>query len=162
MKSGIRLAFAIALCTAAAVLIQPLVAIGQQKPSADPAEPPQTILTGCLKSHAADTAIAGPSGRLYTLEVNETVPPSPSTTSSNPAPGATKTTYSLANEGNVDLEKHADHEVQLTGRMQAASTAAQERAAKASPTSPAPQPAPGGAHRTFRVTAVKMVSAKCS
>jgi hypothetical protein len=119
-------------------------------------EPPVTILTGCLRSSGADTAVAGPSGRLYTLEVVEPVTkPAPTTTGSTP-PVATTTTYSLAAPESVGLAKHDGHQVQLTGRLQAPSTAASQAGATA------PPPKPGGAHNTFNVTALKMVSAKCS
>lgn len=137
-------------------------AAAAQQPPAEPTRQPETTLTGCLKSHGADTAIAGPSGRLYTLEVVETVEAPAATTSTpagTPAPGASTVTYSLSNEGKIDLEKHADHQVQLTGRMQAPSPAAQKKAAQ--PGAPATPPEPGGAHRTFHVTGLKMIAAKC-
>jgi hypothetical protein len=141
---------------------QPAVAVDLQKPVAEGAETPETTLTGCLKSHGADTAIAGPSGRLYTLEVAETVV-SPAPTTSTPTgtpPSASVIRYSLDNVGKADLEKHADHQVQLTGRMQAPSKTAKENAATGAPS--AAPPIPGGGHRTFHVTAVKMIAAKCS
>jgi hypothetical protein len=138
-------------------------ALEHQKPAVDAAQPPETVLTGCLKSHGADTAIAGPSGRLYTLEVVEAVKPVGPTTSTptGTPPGASTTTYSLDNVGKVALEKHADHQVQLTGRMQAPSKAAQA-SAPGSPTGASEAtPTPGGAHRTFHVTGLKMIAAKC-
>lgn len=119
--------------------------------------PPTETLTGCLRSSGASTAVAGPSGRIYTLEVVD--PPSASaatTTGANP-PMASKTTYSLSAAESLQLEKHADHEVQLTGRRQAPATAA----AKTPGAKPADPPAPGGGHNTFNVTALKMISTKC-
>ena len=121
----------------------------------DVEKPPVTILTGCLRSSGADTAVAGPSGRLYTLEVTE-VPPPPSASAGTTPPVASKTTYSLAAAESVGLAKHADHEVQLTGRLQAPAAAPSSTAKN-----PATQPKPGGAHRTFEVTALKMIAAKC-
>lgn len=168
MKSTKRVGLAIACCFGLSILCSSSLtasAAELQKPAAEPAEQPETTLTGCLKSHGADTAIAGPSGRLYTLEVVDTgasPSPAPAPTTSIPtgtpsAPSVTR--YSLDNVGKADLEKHADHQVQLTGRMQAPSKAAQENAATGAPS--APKPTPGGGHRTFHVTAVKMIAAKC-
>ena len=123
-------------------------------------EQPVTVLTGCLRSSAADTAIAGPSGRIYTLEVVDAPPPtSPTTTSAAPPPVASKTTYSLSAAESLGLSKHADHEVQLTGRLQAPSAAS--AVAKPGVPAAAPKPSAGGGHRTFEVTALKMVATKC-
>jgi len=164
MKSTTRFGLTIACCFALSIFCstsRTASAADLQKPAAEPAEQPETTLTGCLKSHGADTAIAGPSGRLYTLEVTETVT-SPAPTTSTPTgtpPAASVTRYSLDNVGKADLEKHADHQVELTGRMQAPSQAAKEAAATGPPS--APKPTPGGGHRTFHVTAVKMIAAKC-
>ena len=52
--------------------VVPLMAQVPAQPSPTKAEPPETLLTGCLRSGGADTTVAGPSGRLYTLEVTET------------------------------------------------------------------------------------------
>jgi hypothetical protein len=147
----------------AALSPPPTAAIEQQKPSTDSAELPETVLTGCLKSHGADTAIAGPSGRLYTLEVIEMAKPVGPTTSTaaGTPPAASTTTYSLDNVGKVELEKHADHQVQLTGRMQTPSKAAQTSAPVSPAGTPAAKPSPGGGHRTFHVTGLKMIAAKC-
>ncbi len=165
MKSTTRFGLAIACSLGLAAFSSDLLtasAADLQQPASQSADPPVATLTGCLKSHGADTAVAGPSGRLYTLEVTETVT-SPAPTTSTPTgtpPAASVTRYSLDNVGKADLEKHADHQVELTGRMQAPSKAAKENAATASPS--APKPTPGGGHRTFHVTAVRMIAAKCS
>jgi hypothetical protein len=133
------------------------VQVSAQQP-ANSEKPPVTLLSGCLKSSAADTAVAGPSGRIYTLEVIDAPPPvaaATSTASSNP-PVASKTTYSLAAAESLGLAKHVDHEVELTGTLQAPA------ATTARPASKEPSAAkPGGAHRTFEVTAVKMLAPKC-
>lgn len=133
----------------------------QQPASAD--KPAVTILTGCLRSSGADTAIAGPSGRLYTLEVIEPpAKPEATTTTGSTPPVASKTTYSLSAAESLGLEKHADHEVQLTGTLQTpATTGTGTGTGKPGTTTSAPQPKPGGAHRTFEVTALKMVAPKC-
>ena len=129
--------------------------VSGQQPS-DSEKQPVTVLTGCLRSSGADTAIAGPSGRLYTLEVVEPPAKPGATSTGSTPPVASKTTYSLSAAESVGLAKHVDHEVQLTGRLQAPSTDASSTA-----TSSASQSKPGGAHRTFQVTALKMVAAKC-
>jgi hypothetical protein len=164
MMSRTRFVSAIAAGVAMLALVNPAVVVVEgQKPSSDSAEPPETMLTGCLKSYGADTAIAGPSGRLYTLEVIEKVESSAAPTTSTPSgtpPSTSITTYSLSNVGKVDLEKHAGHQVQLTGRMQAPSKAAQDSAARGAPSTA--KPLSGGGHRTFHVTGLKMIAAKCS
>lgn len=128
----------------------------QERPAQPEATPPVQMLTGCLRSSAADTAVAGPSGRLFTLEAVEQPRPGTDVAGKPPAQ-ATKVTYSLSAAESLALAKHADHEVQLTGRLQAPTTAA-----TASPGDPKAKPAaPGGGHRTFEVTALKMVSTNC-
>jgi hypothetical protein len=163
MSHNVQIGLAVASFVAVAAFIHPTSVTGQQKPSTESAQPADTVLTGCLKSHGADTAIAGPSGRLYTLEVMEVVKPTGPTTSAptGTPPAASMTTYSLDNVGKVELEKHADHQVQLTGRLQAPSKAAQTSAPAAPAGAPAGKPTPGGAHRTFHVTGLKMIAAKC-
>ena len=129
-----------------------------QQPAAQE-KPPTTVLTGCLKSSGADTAVAGPSGRIYTLEVTEAPPAAAAATAtatSNP-PVASKTTYSLSAAESLGLAKHVEHEVELTGRLQAPAATTTTPAA----TTPASPPKAGGAHRTFEVSAVKMVAVKC-
>jgi hypothetical protein len=84
--------------------------------------------------------------------------PTPSTPTGTPLT-ASATTYSLDNIGNVELEKHADHEVELTGRMQTPSKA--QMSAATSPTGRAIKLSPGGGHRTFDVMNLKMIAAKC-
>jgi hypothetical protein len=162
MTHNVQIGLASACFMALTALIHPASVSGQQKPSTESAQPAETLLTGCLKSHGADTAIAGPSGRLYTLEVIEVVKPTGTTTSTptGTPPAASTTTYSLDNVGKVELEKHAGHQVQLTGRLQAPSKAATSTPA-APAGAPAAKPSPGGAHRTFHVTGLKMIAAKC-
>jgi hypothetical protein len=135
------------------------VALVSDAPLQTPAteKPPVTVLTGCLKSSGADTAIAGPSGRLYTLEVVEPPPQTAASSTSAAAPVASKTRYSLSAAESVGLAKHVDHEVRLTGSLQAPSPST-----AAKPGAPAKDaPKPGGAHRTFEVTALEMIAAKC-
>jgi hypothetical protein len=164
MKHNVQIWLTAGCFSAHAALIAPATAaVGQQKPATELAAQPETVLTGCLRSHGADTAVAGPSGRLYTLEVVERTKvsePTTSTPAGTPA-GVSTTTYSLDNVGKVPLEKHADHQVELTGRMQAPSPAAEKSAAKPPTGAPATKAEPGGAHRTFHVTGLKMIAPKC-
>jgi hypothetical protein len=167
MKRNVHIWVVTCCFVAALVHLQPPMFAHDQQPSTQKplaeSVQPVTVLTGCLKSHGADTAVAGPGGRLYTLEVIETVKPAGPTTSTptGTPPGASTTTYSLDNVGKVALEKHADHQVELTGRMQAPSQAAQASASGASSGMPSAKPVPGGAHRTFHVTGLKMIATKC-
>jgi hypothetical protein len=151
------------LLLSAVTLIAQTKVVGQlQPPSKTQAEQPEMVLSGCLRSGAADTSVAGPSGRLYTLEVTETVtttPPGSPTTAGTGVP--TKITYSLSAPESIGLAKHADQVVELTGRLQAPSTSGNQ-SKTASPAGAAPAK-PGGAHRTFQVSALKAVPArKCS
>jgi hypothetical protein len=136
----------------------------QQPPAGDAAKPAQVTLTGCLRSSAADPAIAGPSGRLYTLEVTDAtamVPPgAPAPVTGVASSVATTTTYSLAVDDSLALEQHADHKVQLTGRLQTPSSDTSRTTGSPSP-SAGPAPKPGGAHNTFVVSRLEMVAAKC-
>jgi hypothetical protein len=122
------------------------------------------MLTGCLRSSAADPAVSGPSGRIYTLEVTEE--PRPATESTTTAPAAAKTiTYTLAASETLALSSYADEKVEVTGRLQppAASPATKRDAPAAE--NPAANGAQkgtaGGGHRTFQVAAVKTLGAKC-
>jgi hypothetical protein len=147
--------FSAALC--AVWLLQLPVMAAQQEPKP---QPPTTVLTGCLVSTGADPQIAGPSGRLYTLEVTEApaTPPATATASGTPRPAAsTTTTYALSAPEALDLEKHAGQRVELTGSLQAPSVPD-----SASGSAGTPQPKPGGAHRTFNVTALKGLGEKCA
>ena len=140
--------------TCAAVLV---TATTFAQPPARPETPPTQILTGCLRSSAADVAVAGPSGRIYTLEVVEQRRPAADT----PAGGATATkiTYSLSVPESLPVNQHADHEVELTGRLQAPVAPAARPGQPVDPGSA--KPTAGGGHRTFVVSALKMVKDKC-
>jgi hypothetical protein len=135
------------------------MAFAQQPPAPQHTVPPEQVLTGCLRSSAADTAVAGPSGRIFTLEVMERPRPATDAAGASAPAQPTKTTYSLAAAEALGLAAHADHQVELTGRMQAPAAAAPRPGEPAR--EPASQPAAGGGHRTFEVSTLKMVSAKC-
>ena len=130
----------------------------QQPPAQPQSDPPVQVLTGCLRSSAADTAVAGPSGRIFTLEVMEQPRPGTDAVAGGAPAQPTKTTYSLSAPESLALAKHADHEVQLTGRLQAPAAAPSRPGAPPRDTA---KPAAGGGHRTFEVSALKMLGAKC-
>ncbi len=132
-----------------------------QPPATVKEEQPEMLLTGCLRSGGADTAVAGPSGRLYTLEVTEETSPAPAG-SATPAGNATssKVTYSLSASESIALAKHVDQVVELTGRLQAPARPVDQQKSSSPPATA--QAKPGGAHRTFQVSALKAVaSRKC-
>jgi hypothetical protein len=162
----IHRAFAIPFTFVLAGVASSLAQVPPQSPQQAKADQPETVLTGCLRSGGADTSVAGPSGRLYTLEVTENASaPATATPAGRPAPAGTGTastiTYSLSAAESIGLATHVDQVVQLTGRLQAPS-APPEKVKGASPMS-TPQLKPGGAHRTFEVSALKPVPArKCS
>lgn len=130
-------------------------------------QPSTLVLTGCLRSAPrADTNSPG-DAKVYTLDVNDpaataTVPPA-TTQPGAPAKSSasTPTKYTLTAPESVGLLKHVNHEVELTGRLQGSSTASQP-GAPGSGTKSEGKAMPGGAHRTFEVSALKMLSANCS
>jgi len=146
---------------------QPPAQLPAQRPTTPSTSPPsELLLTGCLRGSAAAMGTSPGQGMIYTLEAPETLPPVPSAAPSTGATARTgaaaTTTYTLSAPETVGLAKHVDHEVQITGAMQAPSTPASTpgTAASASPGA-ATGGKPGGAHRTVQVTAVKMISANC-
>ena len=141
----------------AAMWLMPIIqsAPAQEKPTST-----ETVLSGCLRDARADTTNADPKGVIYTLEA------AASTSSTTPAPisgaaqaaAVAKTRYALSVDGSVDLSKHVGHHVQLTGKLLSEQRTSQNASAPA-PT--AAKPLPGAAHRTFQVTGLKMIAAKC-
>ena len=177
-----RFSIAVALATGIPLLAQtPSPSTGQpptQKPTSPAtAQAGETMLTGCLRSSHADQGAADSKGVVFTLEVTEATGtrPAPSLEAGAPPPpaAASKTTYTLNGPESLGLAKHVNHEVQLTGRMQASSATMRstERPQSTPPATQTPSPTTGGAkpvagggggHRTFEVAALKMVSANCS
>lgn len=131
----------------------------QQTPKVKPSDTANETLMGCVRSTRADTTAADPKGNIYTLEVMDT--PSPGSTEVGaPAPGTSgPITYALSAPDSVGLGKHVGHQVQLTGKLKPPS--ATEPPAGGTPTTAAPGAKPGHMSRTFEVSALKMISAKC-
>jgi hypothetical protein len=99
-----------ALVTPLAVVFLSAVALmaqvnGQaQPPSNAKTEQAEMLLTGCLRSGGADTSVAGPSGRIYTLEVTEGAPALPPGSPTPAGTGVASTvTYSLSANASIGL-----------------------------------------------------------
>lgn len=135
----------------------PLVA---QQPAARQGSPTDAqTLTGCIRSMRADTTAADTKGHIYTLEVMDT-PSRGATEVGAPAPGTSgPITYALSAPDSVGLGKHVGHQVQLTGALKAP---AAQAPVSGPPTTSAPGAQPGTPHRTFEVSALKMIATKCS
>lgn len=135
----------------------PSTGTAQQPSKGQPSNTDNQTLTGCIRSTRADTTAADAKGNIYTLEVTDT-PSRGSTEVGAPAPGTSgPITYALAVPDAIGVAKHVGHQVQLTGTLKPPSAAA----GGGTPTTAAPGAKPGHMHRTFEVTALKMISAKC-
>jgi hypothetical protein len=157
------------LVLAASVLLtSTTVTVAQDKTSGDQ---PMT-LTGCLIS-TPNPDPAGSVGKppIYTMEVAASSPaPASGTSTASPtgkAPSSSSaakpTVYTLSAAESIGLAKHVNHLVEVTGRLQ---TTQSQSTAKVPPATAGAKPAEpeskaGGAHNTFEVTALKMVSASC-
>lgn len=151
-------------------------------PPSQPATPSTAkpmMIVGCLKS-TPNPDPAGSVGKppIYTMEVMPAPtlpPPTPSASTPTGMPsasgsGAVKpTVYSLTASESVGLVKHVGHRVELTGSLQQVTPPTPGRAGTGTQpmVTPGAKPEeqeskPGGAHNTFEVTAVKMVSAQCT
>ena len=142
----------------AILLSSPYLVQAFQQPSAAGTAPAnETQVTGCLRS-SATVGVTGEPASVYTLEEKEasnTTAPAPttglpSTAASSSRGPASKVVYTLSAPESVGLERHVNHEVQITGGSQRAPAAAGTEPAK-----------PGGAHNTLEVSAVKMISTNC-
>ena len=134
----------------------PPATTAQQPPSGQASEADHQTLTGCIRSMRADTTAADAKGNIYTLEVMDT-PSAGATEVGAPAPGTSgPITYTLSAPDSAGIGKHVGHQVQLTGTLKPPAARA-----PATPTTAAPGATPGSMHRTFEVSALKMIAAKC-
>jgi hypothetical protein len=129
----------------------------QPRPESTPTAKEETKLTGCLKEAPASTGSTSETSSVkkFILEVMPPHAGMPSTNRSPEAPRETpdqttrageKETYGLMAMGGVDLSKHVNHVVELTGakaEMSATASAAGERP-------------------MFHVTVLRMVSTNCN
>jgi hypothetical protein len=123
-----------------------------QPPNKTTPQPGDLVLTGCLQSGPGDTTAGDSKGRIYTLSVASAASPTAATPPSEKTSAASPEIYTLMAAEALGLAKHVGHQVQLTGRLQ---TPAPQKDAAATAK-------PGGAHRTFEVSSLKMIAAKCS
>jgi len=131
-------------------------------------------LTGCLVS-TPNPDPAGAVGKppIYTMEV---VPPAtgpaPTTSTTSSSPGASgrsssttavkPTVYTLTATESVDLAKHVNHRIEVTGQLEYGQSGAMTRQPSTSSATPVEQESKaGGAHNTFKVASLKMVAADC-
>jgi hypothetical protein len=138
-------------------LLASSVAGRQLPPDRQPPPPAPMTITGCLKSGPNPSGVPAPV--TYTLEPIEKAPapPSPSRPAADEVAPSVAKRYTLTASGAVDFAAHVGHKVEMTGRLKDLSTP--ESAATRDPQKKPPQP--GGAHNTFEVSALKMVSATC-
>ena len=147
--------------TSASPALQPPspVPAAQQTPKVKTSDTANETLMGCVRSTRADTTPADSKGNIYTLEVMDT-PSRGGTEVGAPAPGTSgPITYALSAPDSVGLGKHVGHQVQLTGILKPPS--ATQPPTGATPPTAAPGAKPGHMSRTFEVSALKMISAKC-
>jgi hypothetical protein len=130
-----------------------------QQPPAQPATTPPAIMTisGCLRAGPNPSMV--PDSVTYTLEPIETAPVvSPG--GAEPARPKTGTRYTLTTTASsLDLKPHVGHKIEITGHLKDLSTADPGTRPDRDPQAKPPQP--GGAHNTFEVSSMKMVSATC-
>jgi hypothetical protein len=141
----------------------------QPRPESTPPPTEEIKLSGCLKEAppSSDSGTDANTGKRFVLEV---MAPHAGMPSANRNPGTTrpetpdqttrageKETYALMAMGNVDLAKHVNHMVELTG------TKAKMPAPASSPTAPSgsSSTASTGDHPMFHVTALRMISTSC-
>lgn len=122
----------------------------------EPQQPgnPITVLSGCLRQGRADTTTATAKGVIYTLEAaTQKLPTSPAPEGSGPIKMDGR--YALSVDQSVDLSKHVNHHVEVTGRL------LPRPGSKGDDTTTETKPLPGAAEQMFHVTALKMVAANC-
>ena len=162
-KIGTALAFvmvAVVWC-AAQIPLEPFApAISPRQAAQDVAKASELVLTGCLRS--SPTLTADGDNLVYTLEALEE-PDAPSSGVAIAVPAdPTRVTYTLSSKSTVSLSEHVNRRVQLTGKLQAPPPQKAPNQDPAAPTTTPPQQQkPGGAHRTFEASALKMLPGKC-
>ena len=128
------------VCSAAAMLLVGFAVQGQQPSSESTAQTKQTV-TGCLRATKIETGKPDEKRVVYTLQVAE-----------RDAKDRAKTTYQLSSTESVSLAKHVGQRVELQGDL---------LQPPGLPPAAQPTPLPADSEGTFRVTRVKMISAKC-
>ena len=125
----------------------------------------QMTILGCLRASTNPTMEM--KGTIYTLETMEkstgatTATPTVSGKEKEAAP-KTASRYTLVAAESIGLAKHVDHQVELTGRLTEPPASAAAPTAERRPGEGTQKTGPtGGAHNTFEVTALKMISTSC-
>ena len=126
-------------CSAAVILLAFTVQ-GQRPSSESTAQTKQTV-TGCLRATKVETGKPDEKRVVYTLEVAE-----------RDAKDRAKATYQLSTTESVSLAKHVGQRVELQGDL---------LQPPGLPPAAQTTPLPADSEGTFRVTRVKMISAKC-
>ena len=164
----ILIPFIVAFVTSASVLSSAQTSPSRPNSPNTPESTGQTAemtILGCLRGATNPTMEM--KGTIYTLELLEKSTGASGTTApvtgkeKEPAP-KTASRYTLVAAESIGLAKHVNHQVELTGRLKeppgSASASRPERGQREGQQKPSP---PGGAHNTFEVSALKMVSASC-
>jgi hypothetical protein len=130
-----------------------------QNPAQDkpPAASGPTV-TGCLRAVRTESVAPHPARTVYTLELTDDTSAQPPAAAIDKTQAQPRPRYVLSHDASVALSKHVGQRVQLTGEL------LQPPSTPPGVTDPAPRakPLPGDAEGTFRVTAVKVLSPKCS
>lgn len=167
MKRDVRRIVAVVLSSASVAWTLPLASQGAARPPEQTSQAAEMTVLGCLRGATNPTMEM--KGTIYTLELIEKSTPPPGATGSTAgareqeAAPKTASRYTLVASESVGLAKHVNHRVELTGRLKAApapSSASTPERAQGQGKPPQPPP-PGGAHNTFEVSALKMVSPSC-
>jgi hypothetical protein len=139
--------FSLALVMPFWLMSIPATAQAPQKPTAS-----QSVLNGCLRQERADTTTANEKGVIYILDVASGDTPATTPPPQSSKADVARTRYSLSFEQSVDLSKHVNHHVEVTGKPL-------PRSPESAP--PTGKPLPGAAREMFHVSSLKMLAAKC-
>lgn len=116
------------------------------------------MATGCLRAVRTESVAPHPARTVYTLELAGDTSAQPPAVATDKTQQKVKPRYVLSYDKSVALSKYVGQKVQLTGEL------LQPPSTPPGVTDPAPRekPLPGDAEGTFRVTAVKVLSSRCS
>jgi hypothetical protein len=142
------------LAAAVALALSSAISGQTAKPAEQKTPPPaQQIVTGCLTTARAESTPPHAARTIYTLELSD----STAAGRSGGKEQAAKPSYVVSGDQAIALSKYVGQKVQLTGELlmppssPVGSTDPTERT----------KPLPGDAEGTFRVSSLKVISAKC-
>lgn len=113
----------------------------------------QATVTGCLTTARAESTPPHAARTIYTLELSDGT----AVARSGGKEQAAKPSYVLSGDQSVVLAKHVGQKVQLTGELLMPPSSP---VGSTDPTART-KPLPGDAEGTFRVSSLKVISAKC-